>query len=106
MYLCSVGHFENMHQDCQYGFTLRVHSFYKWQRVQESLLMENYAVSSRILLEYKLRGTGLNAVVAKFRLYSHLVGDKKGLKLSKVNKCEIKKGIRKILQGSNNCIIS
>lgn len=49
MCLCSVGHFVNMHQDCQYEFTLRVHSFYKWQRVQESLLMENYTVSSRTI---------------------------------------------------------
>lgn len=35
-------HFVNMRQDCQYEFTLRVHSLYKWQLVQESL-MENYA---------------------------------------------------------------
>lgn len=40
MCLCSVVHFVNMYQDCQYKFTLKVHLFYKWQRVQESLVMK------------------------------------------------------------------
>lgn len=43
MCLCGVVLFVNMRQDFQYKFTLRVYSLYKWQLVQESLPMENYA---------------------------------------------------------------